>query len=74
MFVGVVRQTVYPVADQGLGLGLEAGEAEVGTAFVHGDHRLGGLGAQLDRVIPVLGRQVRQETGVLSEQAIASGR
>jgi len=43
------RGHVYPMADQGLGL--EAGEAEVGTAFLHGDHQLSGVGTQLDRAI-----------------------
>jgi len=68
------RGDVYPVAEQGLCVGFELGEVEVGTAVLQADHQLGSLGAQLDRADPVQGRRLGEETGALSEQAVGGGR
>ena len=68
------RGDLHPVPEQCLYLGLELGEVEVGTAVLHGDYQLGGVSTELDRADPVPGRQLGQETSVLSEQAIICGR
>jgi hypothetical protein len=58
------------VAEQGLGLGLELGEVEVGTALLQGDHELSGIGAELDGGDPVPGCKLGQKAGRFSEQSI----
>ena len=61
------------MTEQDLTLGFEFSDVEAGTAFLHGDYQLG-IRTQLDRADPVPGRQLGEETGALSEQAIAGGR
>ena len=67
------RGDVHPVTEQDLTLGFEFSDVAVGTAFLHGDYQLG-IRAQVDRADSVLSRQLGEETGALSEQAIAGGR
>ena len=58
------------VAEQGLGLGLELGEVEVGTAVFQGDHELSGIGAEFDSGDPVPGCKLGQKAGRFPEQSI----
>lgn len=58
------------VAEQGLGLGLELGEVEVGTALLQGDHEFSGIGAELDGGDPVPGCKLGQKAGRFSQQPI----
>ena len=58
------------VAEQGLGLGLELGEVEVGAALLQGDHELSGIGAEFDSGDPVPGCKLGQKAGRFSEQSI----
>lgn len=58
------------VAEQGLGLGLELCEVEVGTALLQGDHELSGISAELDGADPMPGCKFGQKDRSLPEPSI----
>jgi hypothetical protein len=55
---------------RGPGLGLELGEIEVRAAFLQSDHKLSGIGAELDGADPMPGCKLGQKARSLPEQSI----